>query len=119
MERPFGWVGKFLRVDLSEGKIEEDDTLKYAPTFIGGRGIATKIGWDEIPPGVGPLDPENPLIFFTGPLTGTSAPFSGRVTISAVSPQTYPKEWFTRSSMGGGEMPTRLASSVLVIRPFS
>jgi len=96
----YGWTGKILRVDLG-GETLEEETAKYAPTFIGGRGFAAKIAWDEIPPGMTPFDPQNPLMFFTGPLTGTMAPFSGRTTVSSLSPQAYPHEWFTRGGMGG------------------
>ena len=39
---PYGWVGKILRVDLTDGKITTEDTLKYEK-FIGGWGIAAKI----------------------------------------------------------------------------
>ena len=101
MEESFGWVGKLLWIDLTEGKMEERETLEYVPSFLGGRGIASKIAWDEIPPGVGALDPENPLMFLTGPLTGTTAPFSGRTSICGLAPQGYPHEWFARSNMGG------------------
>ncbi len=100
-EEIYGWVGKIVRVDLTERRIEIVPTAPYVPTFIGGRGIAAKIAWDEIPAGVGAFDPENVLMFFAGPLTGTTAPFSGRGTVCAVSPQAHPQEWFTRSGMGG------------------
>jgi len=99
-EELYGWTGKILRVDLG-GEIVEEETAKYTPDFIGGRGFAAKIAWDEIPPGVTPFDPRNPLMFFTGPLTGTMAPFSGRTTVSSLSPQAHPHEWFTRAGMGG------------------
>ncbi len=102
MVRTDGWVGRILWVDLSSGRMEERDTLTYGRDYLGGRGIAAKIAWDEIPPGVRAFDAENNLlIFMTGPLTGTTAPFSGRVAVCGVSPQTFPHEWFTRSNMGG------------------
>ena len=97
----FGWTGKFLRIDLSRRSYAVDDTLSYAKTYIGGRGIAAKIAWDEIPRGVIAFSEENPLILFPGPLTGTSAPYSGRTTVCTLAPQGYPHEWYTRSSFGG------------------
>ena len=97
----FGWTGKFLRIDLSRKSYAVDDTLSYAKTYIGGRGIAAKIAWDEIPRGVIAFSEENPLILFPGPLTGTSAPYSGRTTVCTLAPQGYPHEWYTRSSFGG------------------
>jgi len=42
-----------------------------------------------------------------GALTGSRAPYSGRTTIHAFSPQAWPYNWFTRSSIGmhfGGEL---------------
>ncbi len=38
----FGWTGKLLRVNLTEGKTEADDTLRYVD-YIGGRGLGTAI----------------------------------------------------------------------------
>ncbi|NLF00928.1 MAG: hypothetical protein GX601_08110 [Anaerolineales bacterium] len=96
-----GWTGKLLRVDLSTGSISAEDTIPYGQRYMGGRGIGARIGWDEIPPGVGPFDPENRIIFAPGPLTGTSAPESGRTTIYSLSPQAYPYEWFSYSNIGG------------------
>ena len=97
----FGWTGKFMRIDLSRKSYAVEDTLSYAKTYIGGRGIAAKIAWDAIPRGVTAFSEENPLILFTGPLTGTSAPYSGRTTLCSLAPQGYPHEWYTRSSFGG------------------
>ena len=45
-------------------------TMDYADRFLGGRGIAAKIYWDEVPPEVKAFDSENRLIFATGPLAG-------------------------------------------------
>ena len=96
-----GWAGKILRVDLTRGKAEEQSTSDYVPDYIGGRGVATRIAWDELRPGVTAFSPDNIFMVFTGPLTGTTAPFSGRVEVCALSPQGWPHEWFTRSGMGG------------------
>jgi len=96
-----GWTGKILRVDLSNRRTEIEDTANYAYEYIGGRGIATRIAWNELRPGCGPFDEDNLLLIFTGPLTGTSAPYSGRTTICSVAPQAYPTPWFSRGSLGG------------------
>jgi len=98
---PYGWVGKILRVDLTNETIETENTMPIAEKFIGGRGIAAWIGWQEIPPHVDAFHPENRLIFMTGPLTGTLSPASGRLEVCGKSPQTYPNVHYTRSSMGG------------------
>lgn len=99
--RCFGWAGKILWVNLCDHSVKILDTMDYGPDYIGGRGIAARIGWEFIPPGVGALDPENLLIIMTGTLTGTTAPFSGRTSVSALSPQGWPSEWFSRSNFGG------------------
>jgi len=96
-----GWVGKILRVDLTTRKVSESSTFDYIPHFLGGRGLGAKICWDEVPPEVGAFDPENRLIFATGPLQGTLAPTSGRFTVVGKSPQSAPVESFTRSGVGG------------------
>jgi aldehyde:ferredoxin oxidoreductase len=98
---PCGWTGNILRVDLTSGEIWTQPSTEYHLRYIGGRGIGARLAWEEIPPGVGAFDPRNPLMIFAGPLTGTSAPFSGRTIIMGVSPQSYPVEWFSRSNVGG------------------
>ena len=97
----YGWAGKILRVDLSSGKIKTEDTLRWGTDYFAGRGLAARIAWDELPPGIGAFDPENPLMFMPGVLVGTPAPSSGRTSICSVSPQAYPQEWFTRANVGG------------------
>ncbi|MEM2926659.1 MAG: aldehyde ferredoxin oxidoreductase N-terminal domain-containing protein [Candidatus Bathyarchaeia archaeon] len=97
----YGWVGHILRVDLSSGRIWSQDTMRYAPAYLGGRGIAARIAWEELKPGIDAFDPENRLIFMTGPLTGTLAPSSGRIEVCGAAPQAYPRTHYTRSNMGG------------------
>jgi aldehyde:ferredoxin oxidoreductase len=101
MKDLYAWAGRLLFVDLGDGSIEFRDTEPYAADYIGGRSLACKIGWDEVPEGTKGLDPDNLLMITTGPLTGTNAPFSGRTTVSGLSPQGWPHEWFSRSGLGG------------------
>ena len=75
----FGWCGKILKVDLSNSRITELETMDYADRFLGGRGIATRIYWEEVGPDVGAFDPENHLIFMTGPLGATGAQGASQV----------------------------------------
>jgi aldehyde:ferredoxin oxidoreductase len=98
---PYGWTGKILRVDLTRARTSTVDTMKYAHEYIGGRGIAARIAWEEIRPGTTPYAPENKLIITTGPLTGTLAPTSGRTIFGSISPRLYPNHWYTHSTMGG------------------
>ena len=96
----YGWTGRLLRVDLSTGKVSTMDTAEYVPQFLGGMGIAAKIAWDELEPGVGALDAENMLFIMVGPLTGTLASGGGRVLVAGIAPQQKPSI-FSRSGMGG------------------
>ena len=78
-----------LHVELSGGKnwmedIPQEDVNKY----LGGRGLAAKWLYELVPGGTAPLGPENILILGTGTLTGTSAPSSGRSSITTKSPAT-------------------------------
>ena len=66
----FGYAGKILKVNLSDGNITRLPTVSYADRFLGGRGIAAKLYWDMVPPETGALDPDNCLIYMTGPVTG-------------------------------------------------
>jgi aldehyde:ferredoxin oxidoreductase len=96
-----GYTGKILRVDLTSGRTGEPDTARYADQYIGGRGLAAKVYWDEVSPECGAFDPENKLIFVTGPISGTTAPTSGRVILAFKSPKTYPIESYAHSGAGG------------------
>lgn len=100
MAGAFGYAGKILRVDLSSGEIGQFPTAEYAGDFLGGRGIAAALYWDEVPPDAGAFDPENRLIFMTGPLAGVSGLAGSRWTICGKSPATDP-ELFCYSNLGG------------------
>ena len=83
--------GKMLKVDLSSGAIERTMLPAEAVRdFVGGSGLAARLLADELlqsgprPP----LDPASPLLFVTGPLTGTAGPTTGRFTVCGRSPQT-------------------------------
>jgi aldehyde:ferredoxin oxidoreductase len=81
-----GYAGNILRVDLSTGCVESVPTARYSDLFLGGRGIAAKIYWDEVPPGTDPFDPENRLIFVTGPVTATTGFCGSRWQVCGKSP---------------------------------
>jgi len=88
MAAEFGYMGKILKVDLSSGSMSEVLTSDYANRFIGGTGIAAKIYWDEVPPQSNSFDPENRLIFMTGPLCGYPGLAASRVEMCTKSPLT-------------------------------
>ena len=85
----YGWNRKVLKVNLTTGNIIiepiSEDILK---NYLGGRGMNIKALYDTTNKNTDPLGPDNPLIFGTGPLTGTIVPSSGRHNITARSPLT-------------------------------
>ena len=87
MNTVYGWKNKILRIDLSEGQIDS-----FAPgdslltEYLGGRGLGARIVYDA--GRVDALSPSNLLVFAAGPLTGTTTPASGRVSLSTMSPLT-------------------------------
>ncbi|NVM53848.1 MAG: aldehyde ferredoxin oxidoreductase family protein [Candidatus Helarchaeota archaeon] len=112
----FGYNGKILRVDLNaetvaNETIPEETYRKY----IGGRGLAARILYDELPKNLDPLDGKNEVIFMTGPYTGVSAPASARFEVATLSSQTG---LFGAANAGGffGPMLKRAGFDGVVIR---
>ena len=88
----FGYAGKILRVNLAEERIRQEQLRReFAEKYLGGKGFAARLLFDELRPGIDPLSPENKLVFATGPLTGSLAPGSSRGIVASKSPLT--KGW--------------------------
>lgn len=84
-----GYMNKILTVELTAGKLESAPFPdNWRKEYIGGGGVAARIIYDEVPPQSDAFDPSNVVCIFTGPYTGTSAPFSGRYSVAAKSPLT-------------------------------
>ncbi|MBT3311890.1 MAG: hypothetical protein HN737_00770 [Desulfobacterales bacterium] len=81
-----GYTGKVLRVDLSTGSFVELETDLYSNRFIGGRGIAAKVHFDEVSIDTDAFDPENRLCIMTGPLCGVPGIAASRWQVSGKSP---------------------------------
>ena len=96
----FGWCGKILNVDLSNSRVTERDTMDYAERFLGGRGIATRIYWEEVEPDAGAFDPGNRLILMSGPLGATGVQGASRFEVVGKSPMLMP-EGFCYGNLGG------------------
>ena len=96
----FGYSGKILSVDLSGGRHTDLATSDYADEFVGGRGIAAKLFWDNTPPNAAAFDPENCLICATGPVTGFFGLAGCRWVICGKSPSAQP-ESFSYGNLGG------------------
>src|SRR5660398_302307 len=74
-----------LEVDLTNKKTQTVDVTEEVKKFLGGRSLGSKLLWDRVPPGAGPLGEDNILYFGVGPLTG----LLGSVTnVTAKSPLT-------------------------------
>ena len=78
-----------LRIDLTNKTHTEESIDPGAfKKYLGGRGMASKILYDEVDPEIDPLSPDNKLIFANGLLSGTSAPTGGRYMVVTKSPLT-------------------------------
>ncbi len=95
------WANRILRIDLSNMDIGVQEAECYVPEYLGARGIAARICWQDYAEPVEPFGASNPLMVFPGALTGSRSPYSGRSSVCAFSPQGYPYPWFTRSNVGG------------------
>jgi aldehyde:ferredoxin oxidoreductase len=92
-------TGFNLEIDLSQGSFKRVATdAKLTELHLGGQGTAAKILWDNVPPEVEPLSPDNLLIFSTGLLSGTPVPGANRTSVSTFSPLT---NLYVNSLMGG------------------
>ena len=93
-------LGQVLDIDLGSGSYKfspfpEELTFRY----LAGRGFNVDYLYNHLPDDAEPLGPENLLVFSCGLLTGTAAPASSRLHISARSPLTG---IMGSSNVGGG-----------------
>jgi len=100
MKTDCGWIGKILWVDLSSQTHVSEEIGDLLTRYLGGRGLAARMAWDHLSPGLDGLEEENLLMFVTGPLAGTPAPSAGRGYVFGVAPQAFPSR-YTRSGFGG------------------
>ncbi len=95
----FGGHGKILRVNLSQSTVSQEEIPESLfDKFLTGAGLATHYLYRDVPKGADPLGPENELIAMTGPLTGATAPSTGRYTWVFKSPLT---DIWAQSNVGG------------------
>ena len=103
-----GFFGRILKVDLEREKysiesISDDIFEKYS----GGKGLASWLLYTHNPVGIDPFDPDNCLIFATGPVTGSSVWGSSRYGVFTKSPQTG----LYSESYSGGRVPEAINAS--------
>lgn len=81
-----GFIGELLRVDLTTGSCTEEAIAEDVfRKFLGCYGLGLWYLYRECPPGIAPFDPENPLIFTSGPLTGTGIPGANNLTCTTLN----------------------------------
>ena len=84
-----GYMGEALWVDLTKRTTRPFEISdRDRELFMGNKGLAAKILWDNLAPGTDPLGEENLLVVTTSPITGTGAPCSSRFNVSTKSPLT-------------------------------
>ena len=82
-----GYMGKILRIDLTRRRTTVDELPeRYPELYLGGNGFAARLLYDELPPHVEPLSPENLLLFASGPIGGTLVPMSTKFCVATKSP---------------------------------
>jgi aldehyde:ferredoxin oxidoreductase len=87
--KEWGYAGKILRVDLSKKRTWEENLDEgTAKKWVGGVGLGAKILYDEVPPGVAWSDPQNRLIWATGPLAGSGVSGAATFTVVTKGPMT-------------------------------
>ena len=103
-EMLYGYAGKILRVNLSNGEIFTEPTSKYARDWLGSSGIAVKLLYDELRSWVTPYDPANRLILGAGALIGTTAPGACKSSLSTLGPVTGGWASGCSDSYAGGQL---------------
>ncbi|MGM0409971.1 MAG: aldehyde ferredoxin oxidoreductase family protein [Bacillota bacterium] len=93
------FLGKILHVDLNNKtswteEVPSEKWIKYLPS----RGLNAKLLWELTDENTEPLSKDNVLIFGVGGFTGTTAPSSGRTTVTFKSPAT---NMYFKSNSGG------------------
>ena len=84
-----GYAGRIALVDLTERRIgSEELDERIAKKYLGGKGLGAYLLYTSLDPNTHPYDPNNKLIFITGPLTGTTFPSVSRSAIVTKSPMT-------------------------------
>jgi aldehyde:ferredoxin oxidoreductase len=80
--------GPLLSIDLTDRTVAEENVTDVLASFIGGRGVGTKLAHDRVPFDADPLGPDNRLFLTTGPMQYSQMSFTGRMNATGVSPLT-------------------------------
>ncbi|MFN2120531.1 MAG: aldehyde ferredoxin oxidoreductase family protein [Anaerolineales bacterium] len=78
-----------LKLDLTTGKTETYTVPEgWAEQFLGGASLAARLLYADLTLALEPFSPQAPLLFLTGPLTGTAGGATGRFVVCGRSPAT-------------------------------
>jgi aldehyde:ferredoxin oxidoreductase len=80
--------GPLCSVDVGAREVQTEAIDQVLESFIGGRGVATKLAHERVPFDTDPLGPENSLFFTTGPMQTSNMSFTGRMNCTGISPLT-------------------------------
>src|SRR5512136_3039099 len=84
---PYGYNGKILHLDLTDGKIEvETPPEAFYRKYMGGSAMGMYYILQNMPAGVDPLSPENVLTVMVSVVTGASISGQSRINVNAKSP---------------------------------
>ncbi len=103
-----GYHGRFLKINLTTQDMEDlPISEKDLQMYLGGSTLAAKLIYKHMEGKNNDLGPENPLVFATGPFTGTAIPMVSRYAICGISPHTG----FWGEATSGGTFAFRLKGS--------
>ncbi|MDJ0829264.1 MAG: aldehyde ferredoxin oxidoreductase family protein [Desulfobacterales bacterium] len=98
----YGFYGRILTIDLNHKKFDEELLSdEIIASYLGGKGLATRLLLDRNPTGVDPLAPENHLIINTGPFCQSRLWGGSRYGVFTKSPLTG----FYAEAYSGGKVP--------------
>ncbi|AFK19700.1 aldehyde ferredoxin oxidoreductase [Haloferax mediterranei ATCC 33500] len=90
--------GPLCSVDLTAWTVGTTDIDDVLESYLGGRGVGTKLVYDRVPFDASPLGPENRLVLAAGPMQQSRMSFTGRTSLTGVSPLT---DGLVSSNAGG------------------
>lgn len=71
-----------LKIDLSQGRTAPLEVPSaWREQFLGGASLAARLLYSSLTADLDPFSPQAPLLFLTGPLTGTAGPTVGRFVV--------------------------------------
>jgi aldehyde:ferredoxin oxidoreductase len=78
-----------LKVDLTHARFETIPIPdEWVVDYLGGASLAARLLYEYLLPELDPYQPDAPLIFLNGPLSGTAGPAVGRFVVCGRSPAT-------------------------------